>query len=169
MDNRIYYGEYSLAYWIELILTKQLILPPYQRYYVWNKQKLRTLVDSIINMRFVHPVTIGSFLKDGKRVNYIIDGQQRLTKSITLKEGKNISCQIHHHRSETWTFVQGEGIFVLDGHEQKVKVGDTVVIPVEHWHAIKALTELTFIEVQSGNSLIEENIERTEWEWGELK
>lgn len=93
------------------------------------------------------------------------DGSHSLTKSITLKEGKNISYQIHHHRSETWTFVQGEGIFVLDGQEQKVKAGDTVVIPVEHWHAIKALTELTFIEVQSGNPLIEEDIERTKWNW----
>ena len=95
------------------------------------------------------------------------DGTRRsrhaLTKSITLKEGKNISYQIHHHRSETWTFVEGEGIFVLDGKEQKVKAGDTVVIPVEHWHAIKALTELTFIEVQSGNPLVEEDIERKEW------
>lgn len=97
--------------------------------------------------------------------SYYADGRHSLTKSITLKEGKNISYQIHHHRSETWTFVQGEGIFVLDGQEQKVKAGDTVVIPVEHWHAIKALTELTFIEVQSGNPLIEEDIERTEWKW----
>ena len=97
--------------------------------------------------------------------SYYADGRHSLTKSITLKEGKNISYQIHHHRSETWTFVQGEGIFVLDGTEQKVKAGDTVVIPVEHWHAIKALTELTFIEVQSGNPLIEEDIERTEWNW----
>ena len=97
--------------------------------------------------------------------SYYADGRHSLTKSITLKEGKNISYQIHHHRSETWTFVQGEGIFVLDGQEQKVKAGDTVVIPVEHWHAIKALTELTFIEVQSGNPLIEEDIERTEWLW----
>lgn len=97
--------------------------------------------------------------------SYYADGRHSLTKSITLKEGKNISYQIHHHRSETWTFVQGEGIFVLDGKEQKVKAGDTVIIPVEHWHAIKALTELTFIEVQSGNPLIEEDIERTEWIW----
>lgn len=97
--------------------------------------------------------------------SYHADGRHSLTKSITLKEGKNISYQIHHHRSETWTFVQGEGIFVLDGKEQRVKAGDTVVIPVEHWHAIKALTELTFIEVQSGNPLIEEDIERTEWNW----
>lgn len=96
---------------------------------------------------------------------YYTDGSHSLTKSITLKEGKNISYQIHHHRSETWTFVQGEGIFVLDGQEQRVKAGDTVVIPVEHWHAIKALSELTFIEVQSGNPLIEEDIERIEREW----
>ena len=99
--------------------------------------------------------------------SYYADGRHSLTKSITLKEGKNISYQIHHHRSETWTFVEGEGIFVLDGQEQRVKAGDTVVIPVEHWHAIKALTELTFIEVQSGNPLIEEDIERTEWKWSE--
>ena len=97
--------------------------------------------------------------------SYYADGRHSLTKSIMLKEGKNISYQIHHHRSETWTFVQGEGVFVLDGQEQKVQAGDTVIIPVEHWHAIKALTELTFIEVQSGNPLIEEDIERTEWEW----
>lgn len=97
--------------------------------------------------------------------SYYADGRHSLTKSITLKEGKNISYQIHHHRSETWTFVEGEGIFVFDGKEQMVKAGDTVIVPVEHWHAIKALTELTFIEVQSGNPLVEEDIERTEWEW----
>lgn len=95
------------------------------------------------------------------------DGHHALTKSITLHPGKNISYQIHHHRAETWTFTQGEGIFVLNGVEQKVKAGDTVHIPVEHYHAIKALTELTFIEVQCGNPLIEEDIERFEWDWSE--
>lgn len=95
------------------------------------------------------------------------DGNHSLTKSVTLKPGKNISYQIHHHRAETWTFVQGEGLFVLNGVEQYVKAGDTVHIPVEHYHAIKALTELTFIEVQCGNPLIEEDIERFEWDWSE--
>ena len=93
------------------------------------------------------------------------DGSHSLTKSITLKSGKNISYQIHHHRAETWTFVQGEGLFVLNGVEQYVKAGDTVHIPVGCYHAIKALTELTFIEVQCGNPLIEEDIERFEWDW----
>ena len=95
------------------------------------------------------------------------DGNHSLTKSITIKQGKSSSYQIHHHRSETWTFVQGEGIFVLDGVEQHVKAGETVHIPVEHYHAIKALTELTFIEVQCGHPLVEEDNERFEWDWSE--
>ena len=93
------------------------------------------------------------------------DGSHSLTKSITLHPGKYISYQIHHHRTEVWTFVEGEGLFVLDGQVRRVKAGDTVIIPVEHYHSIKALTELTFIEVQMGNPLIEEDIERFDWDW----
>ena len=63
--------------------------------------------------------------------------------------------------------MEGEGIFVLDGVEKYVKAGDTVVIPVGHLHAIKAITSLTFIEVQSGNPLIEEDIVRFEWQWSQ--
>ena len=95
------------------------------------------------------------------------DGRHSLTKSITLKVGKNISYQIHHHRSEVWTFVQGEGLFAFDGTVRKVRAGETVVVPVEHFHAIKALSELTFIEVQTGNPLVEEDIERFDFEWPE--
>ena len=96
------------------------------------------------------------------------DGSHSLTKSITLHPGKYISYQIHHHRTEVWTFVEGEGIFVLDGEARRVKAGDTVIIPVEHYHSIKALTELTFIEVQMGNPLIEEDIERFDWDWNSV-
>jgi mannose-1-phosphate guanylyltransferase len=68
-----------------------------------------------------------------------------------------------------WTFVEGEGLFVLDGEVRRVKAGDTVIIPVEHFHSIKALSELTFIEVQMGNPLIEEDIERFDWDWNNTK
>ena len=94
------------------------------------------------------------------------DGRHSLTKSVTINAGKNISYQVHRHRSEAWTIVEGKGIFVLDEVERKVNAGDTLVIPVNHYHALKALTSLTFIEVQTGNPLIEEDIERTEWKWG---
>lgn len=128
-----------------------------------HSEKIKKSVENLTHRPMYEERRWGSYrvLDD----SYYADGRHSLTKSITLKAGKNISYQIHHHRSEVWTFVEGEGIFVLNGEERRVQAGDTVIIPVEHWHAIKALTELTFIEVQSGNPLIEEDIERTEWNW----
>lgn len=93
------------------------------------------------------------------------DGTRSLTKSIHLNAGKHISYQLHRHRSETWTCVDGEGIFVLDGECRLVKRGDVMNIPLGHHHAIEAITDLTFIEVQIGNPLVEEDIERFEWKW----
>ena len=93
------------------------------------------------------------------------DGGHSLTKSITIFPGKCVSYQLHHHRSETWTFVEGEGVFVLDGNVRHVQAGETVFIPIESKHTIKAITRLTFIEVQSGHPLIEEDIERTDWDF----
>jgi len=94
------------------------------------------------------------------------DGSRSLTKTITLSPGKNISYQIHHRRDEVWTIVDGEGQFVLDGVQRDVRRGDVLVIRKEQWHAIRAgVTPLTFIEVQTGCPLIEEDIERSEWQW----
>lgn len=94
------------------------------------------------------------------------DGSRSLTKTITLYPGKNISYQVHHRRDEVWTIVDGKGQFVLDGVQRDVQRGDVLIIRKEQWHAIKAVGEpLTFIEVQTGCPLIEEDIERTTWEW----
>lgn len=94
------------------------------------------------------------------------DGHHSLTKSITLLPGKQTSYQVHHHRSEVWTIVEGEGWYALDGNVLPVKAGEVAYIPVGHWHALKAKTKLTMIEVQAGHPLIEEDIERDySFEW----
>ena len=54
---------------------------------------------------------------------------------------------------------------MLDGVQKRVSRGDVLVIKKEYFHAIKALSDLTFIEVQTGNPLIEEDIERFDWDW----
>lgn len=79
MKNRVYYGEYSLRHWIELLLRQNIVLPEYQRYFVWNEQKVKNLVSSLQNKQFIPPVTIGSFNNGSRTENLILDGQQRLT------------------------------------------------------------------------------------------
>lgn len=93
------------------------------------------------------------------------DGYKMLTKQLRINAGKNISYQVHHHRSEVWTFIDGEGLLVLDGKVTKIGRGDTVNISRETKHAVKAITDLVFIEVQAGDLLVEEDIDRFEWKW----
>ena len=93
------------------------------------------------------------------------DGAKALTKLLCIKAGKNISYQIHRHRDEIWTFVDGEGRLVLDGREQRVGRGDVVRIAAGTLHAVRAISDLQIIEVQTGDQLVEEDIERFPWSW----
>ena len=63
----------------EFNFEKNIILPDYQRLFVWDKEKTEKLIDSIRKNEFVPPVTIGSYDKGTERENLILDGQQRLT------------------------------------------------------------------------------------------
>ena len=82
MANKVYYGEYTLKHWIDLILTGDIVLPEYQRYFVWDKEKSKSLITAIADNQFVPPVTIGSYLETGKKLNLILDGQKRLTSIL---------------------------------------------------------------------------------------
>lgn len=93
------------------------------------------------------------------------DGFCALTKQLSLNPGCSISYQRHKCRDEVWIFIDGEGEIVVNGVRKKVSRGDTVTIYKTQLHALKAITPLTFIEVQRGNHLVEDDIERFEYEW----
>ena len=82
MNNKVYYGEYTLRHWINLILKKNIILPDYQRYFVWDQNKAKELIKAFNEKQFIPPVTIGSFKSEKESINLILDGQQRLTSIL---------------------------------------------------------------------------------------
>ena len=93
------------------------------------------------------------------------DDSLSLTKHMYIRAGKEISYQSHAIRDEIWTIVDGTGLLVLDGHTRNVRRGDVAYITKGMRHAIKAMTDLHFIEVQIGSELAESDIERYVWEW----
>ncbi|HDX9627876.1 TPA: cupin domain-containing protein [Bacillus cereus] len=97
------------------------------------------------------------------------DGNEVLTKRIGITASKNLSYQYHNNRSEIWTIVKGEGVFVLDNEIRVVRPGDVLEIQPGQKHAIKAVSDLEFIEVQSGSELIEEDIVRVCMKWEEIE
>ncbi|MDE5876338.1 MAG: cupin domain-containing protein [Muribaculaceae bacterium] len=93
------------------------------------------------------------------------DGFSSLTKRLNLNPGCSISYQQHTYRDEVWTFIDGEGEIVLNGERRKVNRGMTVHIPKGMRHALRAITPLSFIEVQTGSNLVETDIIRYPFEW----
>ncbi|MEM5624485.1 sugar phosphate nucleotidyltransferase [Bacillus wiedmannii] len=96
-------------------------------------------------------------------------GNEVLTKRIGITAGKNLSYQYHNHRSEVWTIVKGEGVFVLGNELRVVRSGDVLEIHAGDYHAIKAVNDLEFIEIQSGTELVEEDIVRIHMNWDEIE
>lgn len=97
--------------------------------------------------------------------NIFDDGQQSLTKDMVIFAGKQISYQTHRLRDEIWTIVDGTGELLLDGHVRNVRRGDVAYITRGMKHAIRAVKDLHFVEVQIGDDLVENDIERYEWIW----
>ena len=114
MNNKVYYGEYTLRHWINLILKKNIILPDYQRYFVWDQNKAKELIKAFKEKQFIPPVTIGSFKNEKESINLILDGQQRLTSILLAYIGyfpNKISSQKQFKlMDENDNLIEDEGI-----------------------------------------------------------
>lgn len=96
------------------------------------------------------------------------DGKEMVTKRIHIHKGKNSSYHFHNLRDEVWTLVCGEGELALDDHITRVKAGDIIHLPAGKKHGIKALSNLEFIEVQTGMGISDEDFTRLYFKWEEV-
>ncbi len=96
---------------------------------------------------------------------HFADGHNALTKLLYLNAGCNISYQYHNNREEIWTFIDGEGLLVIDGEVTPVSRGSVAHIKAGQKHSVRAITDLQIIEVQSGTELVEDDIIRLDWNW----
>ena len=87
MDKKVYYGEYTLKHWIELLLKSNLELPPYQRNFVWKKEQVKEFIKGVKDGSFIPPVTIGVCNIEAGNHNLILDGQQRLSSILLAYYG----------------------------------------------------------------------------------
>ena len=82
IETRVYYGEYTLRHWIDLMLTRDIDLPDYQRSFVWAEDDVKRLLASLKSGQFILPVTIAHYKDENREQNLILDGQQRLTSIL---------------------------------------------------------------------------------------
>ena len=90
-------------------------------------------------------------------------------KRLEVSPGKRLSYQRHAHRAEHWFVVAGRAVVTLDGERLEVGAGEAVDIPLGAAHRVENPTDdepLVFVEVQTGTSFGEDDIERLEDDYG---
>lgn len=92
-------------------------------------------------------------------------GMNTLVKELIINAGEQFSYQRHSARSEIWNIIDGVGEVVIDGEVFQVERGSTISISRGALHSCRALTNLKIIEVQMGEQLVEEDIERIGFYW----
>jgi mannose-1-phosphate guanylyltransferase len=78
-----------------------------------------------------------------------------LTVKIIINAGEKLNYHMHKYRKESWNIISGEGEIIIDGIYQKTRIGDCISIPQNTYHTVRAKTNITIIEVQTG--VIEES------------
>lgn len=95
-------------------------------------------------------------------------GNHYCVKRIDVLPAARLSLQLHHHRGEDWMIVEGRGVVERNGEQIAVAPGAHVHIPQGATHRIANIGDsvLTFIEIQQGELLDENDIVRLEDDYG---
>ena len=80
-----------------------------------------------------------------------------MTVKIGLKAGSKMTYHCHELRDECWNIINGEGEAVVEGETIPVKKGSTVSISRGKKHTLLAKTDMTVIEVQTGEEICKED------------
>ena len=92
-------------------------------------------------------------------------------KRIIVKPGQCLSLQSHCHRAEHWVIVKGRAKVTLDDEVLDLQVNQSIYIPIGAKHRLEnesATEALHLIEVQCGDYLGEDDIERYEDNYGRV-
>ncbi len=89
-------------------------------------------------------------------------------KQFVVKPGSRLSLQRHRHRAELWQVVRGEAVVTRGKEIVRLLPGGTIEIPLGALHRVESVGKenLVVIEVQMGEYVGEDDIERFEDDYG---
>ncbi len=100
----------------------------------------------------------------------LAQGATHKVKEIFVFPGQRLSLQRHRRRREHWYVVRGKAMVTVEGREIPLEAGQSVEIPRGSWHRVAnpGEHELLFVEVQTGDYLGEDDVERSEDDYGRV-
>ena len=100
------------------------------------------------------------------------EGERYRVKRLCIYPGRSISLQRHHHRAEHWIVVRGTARVIKEENGKLVEVfvheNESIYMPKSVKHRLEnpGKVDLHLIEIQTGEYIEEDDIERFEDEYG---
>ncbi|QEY31159.1 mannose-6-phosphate isomerase [Synechococcus sp. RSCCF101] len=99
----------------------------------------------------------------------LLDVAGTRVKRLHVDPLQRLSLQRHRHRCEHWVVTAGQGWIHRPSGREPLAPGQSCTIPQGAWHRAEAGAEgLEIVEVQRGTLLIEEDVERSEDDYGRV-
>ena len=92
----------------------------------------------------------------------IDQGERYQVKRLSIKQGEQLSLQMHHHRAEHWVVVQGTANVTCGDKSMLLSENQSFYVPLGMKHSLEnpGKIPLEVIEIRSGSYLAEDDIER---------
>ena len=101
----------------------------------------------------------------------ITKGNGFQVKRLIINPDSRLSLQWHRHRDETWVIVRGVAEIEVDKNKKNLGRGENIFVARTISHRIKNISvvePLEIIEVQTGDYLGEDDIERIDDDYGRV-
>lgn len=129
---------------------------------------VKALIDRLTSEQRPELTTPSRVYRPWGNYRVVNSGGRYQVKQITVKPGKTLSLQRHHHRSEHWVVVSGTAEVTLQDATYLLGENESTYIPLGKVHRLNnpGIIDLELIEVQSGSYLGEDDIERLSDHYG---
>ncbi len=136
-----------------------------------NSQKVKDIVETLKKYGKPEAIEHRTVYRPWGSYTVLEESDRYKIKKIVVNEGASLSLQRHFHRSEHWVVVKGTAKVQVEDKEIILKENESTYIPKLASHRLSnpGKTPLEIIEVQNGEYVGEDDIERLEDIYGRNK
>ncbi len=99
------------------------------------------------------------------------EGERYKIKHVVVNPSEKLSLQLHRHRSEHWVVIRGMATITIGDIKKNIHENESAYVPRSTSHRLEnpGKLELELIEVQNGEYLEEDDIERFEDKYKDIR
>ena len=136
-----------------------------------NSQKVKNLVSELEKEKREEVLEHQEVIRPWGRYRVLEKSERYKIKKVTVKPGETLSLQMHYHRSEHWVVIRGTAEVTVDNKIYFIHEGESTFVPKSTIHRLanRGKIPLEIIEIQNGEYVGEDDIERFDDKYGRIE